>query len=615
MCRRTLPKEFYRDMVKFRNLSKFVLAAGVLAAVVLHPLAGIGQDLVASDDLTGGSSVFVFRRSRKAPQERLGGGRLSASRSGYYKANLNNQFAQRKKTRTDAIRSRQEIAAKAQARERNAKLKLSNTLTARAGTMVEKGDVAAAVTNYREALKVNPRNANAKLGLSQAITLQGVELASTSADEAEVLLTEAVKLDPRNDVAYAKLGEIYDLRGQDAKAADNYEKALTIDSGFTSLYLPLALAYVETGQIAKAETYLAKTETLGGDAVVEAKLARSRILYKQNKNEEALAVIEDAVRSDPRNAEAFTQQGAIYSRLERPDMATAAYKKAVAADPEYAPAYFDMGVLYYNAGDYRNAEASYKQVIRIQPNNYQAHAHLASTYRQQERYADANAEYRLAEQGIKDNADLYSEWGFCLGKTNEWDKAAQRLETAHKLNPDAVDQANIGWAYYNHGQQLKNQKKDEEAEQQFAMSKNASQKAIELDPKMDAAYLNLGSANNSTGDYEAAKAALDQALALRSDWIPALNQLGASYRGMNDLAAAVNQYNRVLRIDGNNVMGLFGLGSTENARGNKKEAKKAQDRLRKIDPKMADQLGNIIAGRLIDEGRRQLLRKIPRIPF
>ncbi len=135
---------------------------------------------------------------------------------------------------------------------------------------------------------------------------------------------------------------------------------------------------------------------------------------------------------------------------------------------------------------------------------------------------------------------------------------------------------------------------------------------MQKDPKLDGAYLNLGSTNNALGDHEAAIAALNMALSLHSDWVIALNQLGLGYRGTNNLRAAVNTFERAVNLDGNYVPGLFNLGSAQYASGDKKGAKRTQARLKRLDAALAEQLGNIIAGRVIDEGRRQIERKIPR---
>ncbi|MCV4820751.1 hypothetical protein OFM15_32215, partial [Escherichia coli] len=81
---------------------------------------------------------------------------------------------------------------------------------------------------------------------------------------------------------------------------------------------------------------------------------------------------------------------------------------------------------------------AYQRVVELEPQNYRAQFYLASTFRLLERHQEANAHYKLAEPGFKNNPDLYSEWGFCLGKTNEWDKSIERLNTARELSPGAV---------------------------------------------------------------------------------------------------------------------------------------------------------------------------------
>jgi tetratricopeptide (TPR) repeat protein len=141
------------------------------------------------------------------------------------------------------------------------------------------------------------------------------------------------------------------------------------------------------------------------------------------------------------------------------------------------------------------------------------------------------------------------------------------------------------------------------------------QAAVQKDPKLDAAYMNLGSTNNALGDFQAAVAALNIALSLRQDWVIAINQLGLGYRGLNNLSAAIQQFNRVVTLDGNNVAGLFNLGSAQYAAGDKKGAKKTQERLKKLNPNLAVQLDNILSGKaVIDETKRKIESKVPKVP-
>jgi superkiller protein 3 len=605
-------------MISNVRAAKLFLSFTLLISLSFQGTVVRGQDIIAADDISGGgASVFVFRGSRKKPQEKSSSGSNFAARgkAGGHKPRVSYEMAaaSRKKRAGTAVavnRTKRPAAA-------NRRITLSNTLAAKADTQLDAKEFDAAILSYREALKQNPKNAKATDGLSDALTAKGIEAAGASNNQSgAVYLEEAVKLDPKNDIAYAKLGEIYDSQDLTERAIKNYESAVRVNERFTAVYVPLGLDYLKTGDIAKAEVFASKADAEGPESA-DAKYLRGLVYLKQNKNTEAMAAFNRALELDPQYSSAKYYQAVVYDQMNQGDQSIAAYKNAVAADPDYAPAWFDLGVAYYNKGSYQDAVGAYQEVLKREPNNAQAHANLASTYRQLERYPEANAEYKAAEAGIK-TPELYSEWGYCLGKTNEWDKSVARLIAARELSPDAIDYNNVGWGYYNAAQADKAAKNETQEKANLEQSRTALQAAVEKDPKLDAAYMNLGATNNGLGDFQAAVAALQIALSLRNDWVIALNQLGVGYRGLNNFALAAAQFDRVLNLDGNNVLGLFNMGEVQYAMGNKKEAKKYQARLNKINPVLASQLDGIISGKIIIDKAKQKLRekiRIPGIPF
>lgn len=605
----------------FRKDHSFKLVFSLLAlfSITFQSVPAVyAGDIVATEDVVAGSSVFVFRESRNKPQERAGGSvAIGGNRKRSYREKLNSQIAAARKKKADAAKARAAAVAAARKRERLAKLKLSNTLAAAAETKMGTGDVAGAIVDYRASLKANPKNAESISGLSEALTASGIQTAGEDNNEAAIpLFDEAVKLDPKNEVAFTKLGEIHDARGRNTLAIANYEKALALDAELTAVYLPVALAYVEAGNAAKADFYLTKAEAVGADGT-DAKLARGVLLYKQNKNAEALAVFDQIASAEPQNGAVQYQRAVLLDKMGQQDKAIDVYQKAVKIDPAYALAWFDLGVIYYNKTDYKSAVNAYQSAVRADPANARAHANLASTYRQLERYPEANAEYKIAAETIKDDPNLYSEWGYCLGKTAEWDKATERLQTAENMGKSAEDESNVGWAYYNGAQADKAAKNDAAAKEKLEKGKLSLQAAVEKDPNLDAAHMNLGSTYNSLGEHDKAVVSLNEAVRLHNDWVIALNQLGLAYRGSNNLNQALSTFNRVVVLDGNNVSGLFNLGSTQYASGDKKGAQKTQAKLKKIRPDLADQLGSIIAGKAIEYGTQKLKEKIriPGIPF
>lgn len=601
-------------MRRFTGLSGFVVTFSIILSVLPLQRGVRAQDLVASESLSSGSSVFVFSQSRKKPQSRLAVGRIAigaAARRVRAAGAANSQIAAvAAKRRATAIAARKKAVPAPDRR-----MALSRTLTIKAEGFLDNNQTDLAITNYRTALVQNPKNIRASEGLSNALTVKGVEVAGETNNPASIVyFEEAAKLDKQNDVAWAKLGAVYEAASQNEKAAGAYEKALAINPEYSLLYAPLGLSYIEAGEIAKAEQQLRRSDAAGIDDA-ETRLLRSLVFYKQNRNDEALAAVDKALELDSRFIEAQYYRGQILERLGRSDQEIAAYKGALSTDPTFTPARFDLGVAYYNAGDYNNAAVTYQDVLKSDPANAEAHANLASAYRQLDRCNDANREFALAANSVK-TADLYSEWGYCLGKTNEWNGSVEKLNTAAEISPTAIDNSNMSWGYYNSGKAKSAANDEEGAKKDYERSRTASQKAIDQDPKLDAAYLNLGSTHNALGEFQQAVDVLTRALGLRGDWAIAMNQLGYGYRGLKDFKNAIAIFRRVVDSDGRNTFGLFNLGETYFASGNKKEAKKINDQLRRVDPSLASRLDNILSGKVvIDAAKQKIKQKVPiRIP-
>jgi tetratricopeptide (TPR) repeat protein len=291
------------------------------------------------------------------------------------------------------------------------------------------------------------------------------------------------------------------------------------------------------------------------------------------------------------------------------------YRRTVEKDPKFTEAWFDLGAASYNQGDYTTAEMAYKKVIELDADHADAHGNLASVYRQMKKYPEANNEYKIAAQRITDDPDLFSEWGFCLGKVDEWDKAIARLQTAKDLSPDSIDYTNLGWGYYNAAQQDLETDKKGEGQAKLAQGKEVLQKAVELNPKFDAAHLNLGITYTELGEYQNAVETLTKANSLHKDWVIGVNELGVAYRKLNNLSEAINQFQKAINLDEKFAIGYFNLGEVQNKLGRKKEAKKTLNKLKQLNPGLAKRLDDVIEGAIIDETKQQIRKRIPKLPF
>lgn len=587
-------------MIYPNRLVKSLLAVFLIWTVFSGILLTTAQDLPPNEDLSLGASVFVFRSSGRTAQKKF----LASSRA---KRTKTPRVAVTKKirrqyenlaavtTRRKRIKAVAPIVAPIDIK-RQTPQEASLALTGAALIYSERGEFGKSVETYREAIRLDPKNADAKLGLSDVLASRGGDLLDgEKPQEAGYFFEEAIKLNDKNSVAYSGLGEIHDALDDNDKAITNYEKALALDAALTELHAPLGVLYYQTNDFAKAEQMLSKAlATNQGDVSTQYFLGLIRL--RQNRFEDARAALTEAKSLDAAMPEIRFALGETFDKLDRDADAVAEYREAVRLKPAYVDAWFNLGSIYYKQKKYDDSIAAYKETIKLKNDSGEAHANLADAYRQTGNYGDANGSYTLAALFIKDDAELYSNWGFCLGKVNKWDNAVVRLNQAIALSADHIDYTNLGWALYNSARADVQMKRPSDARTKLEQAKTALKKAVELNQNFAPAQLNLGITLNDLGEHQPAVAALKRANELRKNWLFAINELGIAYRKSNDFERAVQQFERAVELNDKYAVGYYNLGETHVRRGSAKEAKKALEKLKRLDKNMANALEIMILG-------------------
>lgn len=640
-----------------KHWQKAFFSAFVIWTILLNSFPVQAQDIVTSEDISGGSSVFVFRQSRKVAQDKFRGGgsnvKGTPAQQAAARKRLREQankvvLAQRQKTtkvdpkkiNPDELRAENRGSktsgkttgktGKTTGKNTGAdntsvktitKEQTSTLMAGAAETYLEMNDLNNAVEFFRIALENNPNNEKAKLGLSEAYTRKGDDsFDKTSPEAAIALYKQAISYNGANAAAYAGIAEAYNANGAKDLAIQNYEKALVLNKALTTIYEPLGLLYFEKGEIAKADDNLGKALALTPDDP-DLQYYVGVVRYKQNRTGEAVGALQKALAVNPSSAEAHYYLGATYDRMDQGDKAVAEYNNAVKINDNYLEAWFDLGVANYNIGRYEDAVIAYKKVLQIKNDYGQAHANLADVYRQmamRETNRDkkrgyfelANSSYTLAAVFIKDNPELLNSWAYCLMGVNKYETAVDHLNEAAVMSPDAAYYSNIGMAYNNSANADFKYDRQAEAKSKLEKSKTALQKAISLSPRLFAAHHNLGTALLGLGDYQGAVSALQTAVGLRDDYFITSLQLGAAYRALKNFDDAVKYFKRSTELNGKFADSWYYLGESEYQRGNTKEAKKAYDKLKEIDPTYARRLDLILKGAVPVNPKNKLENKI-----
>ncbi len=579
----------------------WIFSLVLISAFLINGLPLRAQDVVTSEDFTGGSSAFVFKNSRKPTQKKIAF-RATTNVTRTKKAKLESVKRTTRQTVTVAKINPKRTKSKEVAPQtikldsvefkRKTPQETSVIFAGVGEYYLNRDEVDKSVEWFRESVQLDEKNNNAKTGLSDALARKGSELLNGEKyDLAKMFFDEALKSNPKNAGAHAGLAEIYSANNDADNAIASYEKALSYDAELTELNAPLGVLYFQKGEIAKAETYLQKAIAANPDNA-ETQFFVGLVRYKQDRNEEALTAFKRSIQLDPDNAEAHYYLGEIYDRLNNGNDAVAAYQKAVQLNPKYTDAWFDLGVAYFNRDQLPEAIEAYKQAIKLKPTHGEAHANLADVYRLTGKWDESIAAYRMATTFIKDDADLFSRYGYVStrraatpGYKNYWKTAIDNFEKAAAIAPHYIDYTNLGWAYYNVAQFNLKDRNEAEYKTNLGKARDAFMKANTLNPipKVAAAInLNLGMTLTDLGDFQGSIAALKTAGDLQKNWIPAINELGLAYRKNGDFENAVKQFKKVIDLDDKFAVAYYNLAETEYRRNNLKEAKKGYEKLKSM---------------------------------
>lgn len=626
--------------------SKLQLKSGILSLILIFTFifnsvlpANAQGDFVTSGRIGGGSSVYVFRKSRKAKKSNYASKRRSrVKRTRKQRRVTRKKIARqsrrvakrnRKRRRIKQITPKQFKAIEIVKLTRQSKEEASKVLAGAGEYFVHQDEYEKAIGYLEQAIELDENNNDAKLALSEVYTTVA-DATAEKAEEYALLAAKAVKeekqsdvrkyltlekfavqkvendlkrsleLDPKNSSAYSSLGGFYDNNNDDVKAKENYNKALELDNTLFKVKAPLGIIYYQEGLIDEADKYLAGALE-GGEDNAEIQYFRGLIRYKQNQNEDAKTALQTSIALDNDNAEAHYYLGATLNRLDDEDGAIREFELATLLDSTFVLAWFDLGVVYYNKEMYEKAIDSFDKAIKLNMNQTEeekrvyaeSFANLAETYRQTDRFDKAIANYRNAVDLLNDS-ELYSTYGFVLAREEKWSDSIRMFEKVISITPDALSYANLGWTHYQESQFHLGWNRTAKQKASLLKAKTALETAISKDAGFVAPYVNLGMTLNDLGESKEAIAILKKGITLKDDWVFAVTELANAYQRSKDYNRAIKEYQHAIKMDKNYAYAYYGLGETELARGKLKEAKKVHKKLQNLDSNLAKKLENKI---------------------
>jgi tetratricopeptide (TPR) repeat protein len=381
--------------------------------------------------------------------------------------------------------------------------------------LLEKKDNAGALTQFRRAVKLAPKDISISEGFGKAL------LASDSVDAAIVQISrakesapdnpslyvllgdaylkqnvyvlgelnyqKAIDLEPKNIVTRAKLARVYYKEKKYVESVKEWEGIVAIDSTLTEPYLEIGRTYLLAKQYRNAVRPLYKLTQLqpksvegwsmyartlfGGDDYADAAKAAQTSLKLDSANAEIWRVLARSLtktkdwngalsgfaglrRHGSLNAEDLGDYGAALQSVGREEEAIQVLLEAVKADSSNCEVYFPLGFIYMKRHDYEHAAMMFEKRIVCDPRSLSAYVNGAACYMALKSWPRCR---ELLVRSIELKPDYLSghlNLGRYYAQVDSLDKAVAQYDTVLALIGTDVDKhkGEAGEAYLQKGQ-------------------------------------------------------------------------------------------------------------------------------------------------------------------
>lgn len=208
----------------------------------------------------------------------------------------------------------------------------------------------------------------------------------------------AVEIDPRNAEARYNLARVYRLQGFFKEAVMELEMALTIEPKYAAARRELSEI---RGLIQSDVTTRLKIE--GQDEVLRQKVAevgtnqaeqRAQAFLQKGDVTQAIVAFQEALKSDPYNGKITKMLGFLYYRQNKFADAVTWYEKAEKLVPNDAEVPYAIGLIYLKTGETERAVEDFQRAINVSPDLVKAQFGLGEAFEKLGRYEDAAFQYR-----------------------------------------------------------------------------------------------------------------------------------------------------------------------------------------------------------------------------
>lgn len=226
---------------------------------------------------------------------------------------------------------------------------------------------------------------------------------TTNLQDAFAELNRTVEMDKTNRDAHLKLGELFLLGNEMAKAREQADIVL-----------------------------------VSAPQNTEGFILKGRSLINEKQYTEGIAELKKAVDLDPKNMRTYIELARAYVFAKDTAAAEAALKQALTIDPRSTEILLALGDFHVTTGKQDQAEILYKQALEIAPENEEMYLRLAGFYQHYGKWAEVEATLQKLAALKPQDEKPYIHMGDFFTSIGQHDKALASYLRATEVSPGSV---------------------------------------------------------------------------------------------------------------------------------------------------------------------------------
>jgi len=256
-------------------------------------------------------------------------------------------FAPAREARADLLRTNDQCDLAVADYEEAIKLSpAASTFLGRGLCLVDMDQAARAMADFDQVTTLDAKN-TAGYALFAWVIKARLNLALGNPEAALANLAQAINLDPRRAGLHIEVGNVWDAKGDEAKALAEYDEAIKLDPNNAS-----GFAFASYS-------------------------AKARLHMRRGNLDAAVSVYDEAIRIDPKRPAAYLSRASVWARKGNTERAIADYTAAIELEPQNAGLYVVRGDFHRATADYERAIKDYDRAIEVRPSDTTALANRA----------------------------------------------------------------------------------------------------------------------------------------------------------------------------------------------------------------------------------------------